>query len=98
MDSQLVERRKIRKRYLHTSSQPRNPPDVAANESPIFGDDQQMWKGNQVLREHVQSDAHANSELRKWWFTRSRKSIDHHTIACLGERLTFYSVSRSVRI
>ena len=67
----------------------RNPPDVAANESPIFGDEQQMWKGNQVLREHVQSDAHANSELRKWWFTRYRKSIDHYTIACLGERLTF---------
>ena len=55
----------------------RNPPDVTANESPIFGEDQQIWKGTQVLREHVQSDAHASSELRKWWFTRYRKSIDH---------------------
>ena len=65
----------------------RNPPDVTANESPIFGDDQQMWKGNQVLREHVQSDAHASSELRKWWFTRSRKFYSSLTIVTIDSPL-----------
>ena len=51
----------------------RNPPDVAANESPIFRNDQLVWKGAQIVREHVQSDAHSNSELSKWWFSRSRE-------------------------
>ena len=55
----------------------RNPPDVPANESPIFGEDEQMWKGTQVLREHIQSDSHQSSELRKWWFSRYRKFYSH---------------------
>ena len=51
----------------------RNPLDVAANIVPNFGEDQLVWKGAQVEREHVQSDTHRDSELRKWWFSRSRK-------------------------
>ena len=50
----------------------RNPPNVAANESPIFLPEQSAWKGTQVERGHVQSDAHSDSELSKWWFTRSQ--------------------------
>ena len=49
----------------------RNPPDVAANESPIFPEGS-AWKGTQIVREHVQSDSHSNSELSKWWYTRSQ--------------------------
>ena len=74
--------------YFYTT-RIRNPPDVTANESPIFGEDQQIWKGTQVLREHVQSDAHASSELRKWWFTRHRKSIV--TYYCIFHTGTSYT-------
>ena len=62
--------------YFYTT-RIRNPLDVAANESPNFGEDQLIWKGTQILREHVQSDAHADSELRKWWYSRARKFYRH---------------------
>ena len=59
----------------------KNPPDVAANESPIFPEEHLAWKGTQIVREHVQSDSHSASELSKWWYTRSsfgdRKSYSH---------------------
>lgn len=61
----------------------RNPVDVAANERPIFPEHQFEWQGIKVNREHVQSDAHSNSELRKWWFTRSRKCYRHGTIVTI---------------
>ena len=57
-----------------------NPPDVAANETPVFSEEQSQWQGTRVLREHVLSDAHSQSELRKWWFTRSSKYYRHHPI------------------
>ena len=56
----------------------RNPPDVTANESPVFTPEQSIWKGTQVEREHVQSDAHSNSELSKWWFTRHTHSSKYY--------------------
>ena len=55
----------------------RNPADVAANERPIFREEQFEWRGTKVNREHVQSDGHSNSELSKWWFTRSSKFYRH---------------------
>ena len=72
--------------YFYTT-RIRNPPDVAANESPIFGDDEQMWKGTQVLRDHIQSDAHESSELRKWWFSRHRKYYSHLLLFGWSNRL-----------
>ena len=51
----------------------KNPLDVAANEDPVFTEDQAMWRGTRVERGHIQSDAHEASELRKWWFSRARK-------------------------
>ena len=61
----------------------RNPADVAANIAPVFAEDQMMWRGSKITREHVQSDDHRNSELRKWWFTRSRKFYRHITIVTI---------------
>ena len=58
--------------YFYTT-RIRNPVDVAANERPIFTDEQFIWKGVKVNREHVQSDSHSNSELRKWQISRSSK-------------------------
>ena len=55
----------------------RNPADVAANERPIFQEIQFEWRGTRVEREHIQSDSHSDSELRKWWFTRSSKYYSH---------------------
>ena len=55
----------------------RNPADVAANERPLFREAQFEWQGVKVNREHIQSDNHSNSELSKWWFTRSSKFYRH---------------------
>ena len=55
----------------------RNPVDVAANERPLFAEEQFEWRGSKVNREHVQSDGHSNSELSKWWFSRHRKFYRH---------------------
>ena len=54
-----------------------NPPDVAANERPVFTEGQAIWRGTQVVREHIQNDAHERAGLRKWWFSRSRKYYSH---------------------
>ena len=65
----------------------RNPLDVAANERPVFTEEQFPWKGTKISREHVQSDDHSNSELRKWWFTRSRKFYSSLTIVTIDSPL-----------
>ena len=54
-----------------------NPPEVAANEDPVFNEGQEQWRGRKILREHVRNDQHGHSELSKWWFTRSSKYYSH---------------------
>ena len=72
--------------YFFTS-RIKNPVDVAANERPVFAEDQIIWKGTKVNREHVQSDSHSNSELRKWRISRYRKSYSSLSIVSMDSPL-----------